>query len=192
MQFVRKAAETVPEAANPRALGEAYGAIGQAYSAKGDSASARYYFVRSIAAFDEAKNRREVAAVHSQYGRALAQAGEIEQAFGELRLALDAAIAQQDATGVAEGQRAMAQLLLQVNRLDDARVAADESLQQAETLQDNVQRAESLLTLALVLEQLKQAKAAENRFEEAIHLVNLSGGAAATLASAYEAIRLSR
>jgi len=188
LKYVRLAAETVPQASDPRTLAEAYSAIGQTYSARGDTASARYYLIRSIAAFDEAKNRREVAAVHGQYGRALAQAGEIDHAFAELRLALDAATAQQDATGVAEGQRAMAQLFLQVDRLDEARAAAEESLKQAEVLKDNVQRAQALVTLALVLERQQQIRPAESRFEEAIESLRSSGvGASAVLASTYEA-----
>ncbi len=188
LHYLREAAQTVPEAANPRTLGEAYAVIGQSYSARGDITSARYYLVRSIAAFEEATNRREVAAVHSQFGRALAQSGDIDQAFAELRLALDAATAQQDAVGVAEGQRALAQLYLQVNRLDEARKAAEESVQQAEGLNDTIEHAKSLVTLALVLEALKQVKKADERFNEAIQLLNSAGPAAASaLAAAYEA-----
>ncbi len=185
LRYFEQAAEAAKQAVNPRALGEAYSALSQTYSAKGDTVSARYYLVRSIASFDEARQRREVAAVHAQYGRALAQDNQVERALSELETARDTALAQQDAQGLAEGQRALALLYLRENRLEEASLAAQEALQQAETMHDPVQRAESLLTLAQVQERNKQSSEADRSFGEAIQLLTDSN-AIESLAAAYE------
>lgn len=171
VRYLQQAADVSRDAANPRALAQAFAAMGQGFAAKGDVASARYYAIRSIAAYEEARGRRQIAAVHSQYGRALAQAGDLSAALRELETARNIAVAQQDAAGIAEGQRALAGLYLRENRLDEAEQAAQESSAQAEITRDPVQRAETLVTLAQVQERRGDAAGAERMFAEAIELL---------------------
>src|SRR5262249_39519130 len=184
--YLRQAAEAAKDVVDPRTLGQAYGALGQSYSNKGDVTSARYYMIRSIAAYDEANNRRQVANVHALYGRALAHAGQLEQALAELNAAREIATAQQDAQGMAEGQRTLAMLYLREGRIQEAAHAAQDSLEQAEAMGDSVQRAESLLTLAQVQEQRKQYTEAEHSFDDAIQLLS-EANVPARLGAAYEA-----
>jgi len=184
--YLRQAATAAKDAVDPRALGHAYALMGQSYSSKGDLASARYYMVRSVAAYDEANNRRQIANVHALYGRALAQAGQLEQALAELNTAREIATAQQDALGMAEGQRTLAMLYLREGQIEEAARAAQESLDQAEAMGDSVQRAESLLILAQVQEQRKQYAEAERSFETAIELLS-EANVPARLGAAFEA-----
>lgn len=171
VRYLEQAADASRDAVNPRTMAQAYAAMSQSYAAKGDVVSARYYAIRSVAAYDEARGRRQIAAVHAQYGRALAQAGDLSAALRELETARDIAVAQQDAAGIAEGQRALATLYLRENRLAEAEQAAQESSAQAEMTRDPVQRAETLVTLAQVQEHKGDVEGAERMFSEAIDLL---------------------
>ncbi len=171
VRYLQQATEAAQDAVNPRSMALAYAGMSQSAAARGDVASARYYATRSVAAYDEASARRQIAAVHSQYGRALAQSGDVEAALRELETARDIAVAQQDAAGIAEGQRAVAALYLRENRLDEAEQAAQESSEQADVTQDPVQRAETLVTLAQVRERRGDTTNAERMFAEAIELL---------------------
>jgi|SRR5579884_707309 len=171
VHYLQRAAEAARTAVSPRALAEAYGALSHSYATKGETSLARYYAIRSIAAYDEARTRRQIAIVHAQYGRALAQVGRMDDAYSELELAREIAVAQQDPQGIAEARRAQALLFLRENRVDDAARAAEESAAQAETMQDPTQRAESLLTLAQVSEHRQDFAGAERDYDEAISLL---------------------
>lgn len=171
VDYLRKAAELTADVVDPSRMGAVYWALSLAYSGKGDHPMAKLYAVRSIAAYEQAGNRRLVAQVYNRLGRAFAQAGQINDAMVQLRTAYELASAQQDTRGIAEAQRSLAAVYLQEGQLDAATSAAEEALERAEVSGDRIQRAESLLVVANVLERKEQHDAAERNFNQAIELL---------------------
>lgn len=171
VQYLRRAAELTADVVNPERMGAVYWALSLAYSGKNDHSLAKLYAVRSIAAYEQAGNRRLVAQVYNRLGRAFAQAGQVGDALVQLRTAYELASAQQDTRGIAEAQRSLATVYLQEGRLDEATQAAEEALERAEAIGDALQRADSLLVVAGVLERKGQAEAAERNYTRAIELL---------------------
>jgi tetratricopeptide (TPR) repeat protein len=172
VDYLRKAADLTVDVVDPLRMGAIYWTLSLAYSSKGDLPQAKLYAVRSIAAYEQAGNRRLVAQVYNRLGRAFAQAGQINDAMVQLRTAYELASVQQDMRGIAEAQRSLAAVYLQEGRLDEATSAAEEALERAEATGDQLQRAISLLVVANVLERKEQYEAADGNFKQAIALLN--------------------
>lgn len=172
VQYLRRAADLTADVVNPERMGAVYWALSLAYTGKNDHSQAKLYAVRSIAAYEQAGNRRLVAQVYNRFGRAFAQAGQIGDALVQLRTAYELASAQQDTRGIAEAQRSLATVYLQEGRLDEATQAAEEALERAEATGDVLQRADSLLVVASVLERKDQTEAAESNYNRAIELLS--------------------
>ncbi|MGO8947392.1 MAG: tetratricopeptide repeat protein [Ktedonobacterales bacterium] len=166
-----QAAEVAEEVIQPETLGSLYWNISQALGSRGDHAGARSYALRSVAAFDEAENRRSVAAVYNRLGTAFARTGQVEQALSQLSRAYLIASGQQDLRGIAEAERNLALVYLDEERLDEANQAANEARLAAERLGDMTLQASSILVLARIQEALKQTGQAAASFERAIDLL---------------------
>ncbi len=185
--YLFQAAEVAEEVIQPEMLGSVYWSTSQALTSKGDHAGAKSYAVRSVAAFDEAANRRSVAAVYNRLGTAFARAGQVEDALLQLNRAYVVASGQQDLQGIAEAKRNLALVNLEETRTSEADQAAHESLVAAEKLGDVGLEASSILVLARVQEAHKQPREAVESFERAIELLQTqqSTGAGEQLRDAY-------
>ena len=171
IDFLSQAADVAQEVIAPDLLGTAYWNISQTLSAKGDHVGAKSYALRSVAAYDEAQNRRAVAAVHTRLGTAYARSGQSEEAIAQLNQAYAVASGQQDLLGIAEAQRNLALIYLEEKRPSEAERSARESLAVAEQLGDATLQAQALLVLARVEETRKQASEAAATYERAIDLL---------------------
>src|SRR6185437_7240313 len=117
----------------------------------------------------EADNRQLAARVYTRLGRAHAQSGRTDEALSYLDSAFEMAGQQRNQTVLAEAKRGQASVYLSQGEVKKAAAAAAQALDMAEAL-DDLQRAESLLVHASVLEAQKQADAARQAFEQAIAL----------------------
>ncbi len=163
-----EAAAAADEALSPKRLGARYWALAQQYRAQGDGRRARLYATRSLAAFEDAANRRLARAAQTRLGRAYAQSGRYEEAIAQLESARERAEAQQDVAGLAEAQASLAGICLRQDRAEEAARAAQHAIELATSVNDPVQQAESQLVLAQVLEARGDHGGAERNFEEAI------------------------
>ena len=170
-----QAVDVAEEVMWPEALGEVYWSISQALDATGNHPEARSYSVRSIAAYDEATNRRAILAVYNRMGAAFARSGRLGDALTRLKRAEAIASAQQDLQGIAETKRNLALVYLEEKHITEAHQAADEAVAVAKRLEDAVEQASSLLALARVQETHKQAGEATQSYEQAIQLLQREG-----------------
>ncbi len=171
IEYLRQAVQLAPDVVNPERLGSIYWVMSLAYSSSGNTTQAKMYAIRALATYEEAGNRRLTAQVYNRLGRAYAQSGQLDSALSQLSTAYDIASTQRDARGIAEARRSLAMVYLQENRIDEASAAAHEALASTEQLDDVLQRAESLLVIAHVLEQQQQFEVAESNFSQAIELL---------------------
>jgi tetratricopeptide (TPR) repeat protein len=187
LAFLLEAAEMAEEVIRPDIRAAHYWSISQVLASRGDHAAAQRYARRSVAAYEDAGNRRAVASIYTQLGDALARRGQSSEALAQLSRAQSMAAEQHDVRSIAEAQRQMALVYLEQNRVKAASEAAQEALSGAERLGDASLRAKCLLVLARVLGAQKQTEKSVASFEQAIAV--LSGekgpGAALQLRDAY-------
>jgi tetratricopeptide (TPR) repeat protein len=124
--------------------------------------------MHSIAAFEDADNRRLARQTIVRLGRAYAQTGDISQATTLLENARERAEIAQDPGALSEALGALAGIYLKEKRLQDARKAADRAIEYAKVVADPVQEAEAELVLAQVLEAKNDEGGAMRNFEAAI------------------------
>jgi tetratricopeptide (TPR) repeat protein len=184
LAYLREAAALADEALDPEQLGLRYSQLATAARTQSDYRSARAFSARSLAAYEDASNRRVMAQAHTRLGRALAQSGDPDAALTELELASQRAEQQNDSRGLAEAQSNLASLYLRQQRTDDAAKAAEHAMTLAESLDDPAQLAEAQLVMAQVLEARKDVANAEHTFEQAIEGLK-QANALAQLSDAY-------
>jgi len=163
-----EAAAAADEALSPERLGARYWALAAHYRGQGDGRRARLYAARSLAAYEDAAERRLARRVLTRLGRAYAAAGRHEEAIAQLEVARERAEAQRDVAGLAEAQASLAGIYLRQNRAEEAATAARQAIELAAQVDDPAQQAESQLVLARVLEARGDHAGAERDFEEAI------------------------
>jgi tetratricopeptide (TPR) repeat protein len=183
--YLQEAAAVAADVAEPERLGSAYWALSEAHRARNDHAQARYYAVRSIAAFEEGRTRTLVTSAFSRLGRALALNNQESDALQRLNTAHEFAAAQHDISGMAEVERNLASVYLQQHLLDDALSTSKSALAHAETTSDKALQADALLVLARVHETRDEAADANASYERAIALLTETG-ATERLRTAYE------
>lgn len=175
--YLRRAADLAKEVMAPEHQGALYWSLSQAASTRNDGAQARYYAIRSQAAYEEAVNRRVTAQVYNQLGRAFALSGQIEEARTQLRAAYEIASAQQDERGIAQAQQSLALVHLKEGRLDEADAAAQEAYARTQQVNDPLLHADTLLVVAQVEEQQTRMAQAERHMGEAVSLLHDQGDA---------------
>lgn len=185
VSYLQDAASVASDIADPVRLGTTFWAISQAYRARNDASQARYYAIRSLAAFQEGKARSLVTQAYSRLGRALALNSQESEAFESLRVARELATAQHDLRGMAEVDRSLAAVYLQENRPDDALTAAQSALAHAESIGDVEMRADGFLMLARIYTVQDRVAEASSSYEQAIDLLQETS-ASEKLQSAYE------
>ncbi len=169
VQYLDQAAQLSQEVLDPQQLAAAYWTLSATFSSQNDSRRAKFYAVRSLAAHEDAGNRHLTARVFSRLGRAHAQSGQANEALAYLDTAYAMAEQQHDSQALAEAKRGLATVYLNQGDVKKAAGAAQEALDMAIAL-DDLQRAESLLVQASVLEAQKNANGARKAFEQAIAL----------------------
>jgi tetratricopeptide (TPR) repeat protein len=169
VQYLDQAAQLSQEVLDPQQLAAAYWTLSATFSSQNDSRRAKLYAVRSLAAYEDAGNRHLTARVFSRLGRAHAQSGQANEALAYLDTAYAMAEQQHDSQALAEAKRGLATVYLNQGDVKKAAGAAQEALDMAIAL-DDLQRAESLLVQASVLEAQKNANGARKAFEQAIAL----------------------
>jgi tetratricopeptide (TPR) repeat protein len=184
LNYLREATALADEALDPEKLGLRYSQLATAARTQGDYRSARAFAARSLAAYEDAANRRVMAQAHTRLGRAFAQSGDLGAALTELELASQRAEQQNDAHGLAEAESNLASLYLRQQRTDDAVRAAEQATTLAESLDDSTLLAEAQLVMAQVLEAKKEYGNAERAFEQAIEGLK-EASALAQLSDAY-------
>jgi tetratricopeptide (TPR) repeat protein len=165
---LREATALADEALDPERLGLLYSQLATAARAQGDYRSARVFATRSLAAYEDAGNRRVMAQAHTRLGRAYAHADDLDAARAELELASQRAEQQHDSRGLAEAQSNLASLYLRQQRVEDAVRVAEQAIALAESLDDAMALAETQVVQAQVLEAKKDYALAERTFEQAI------------------------
>jgi len=163
-----EAATLANELLTPERLGALYFSLSGAYRQQGDQRRARLYATRSLAAYEDATNRRLARQVLTRLGRAYASAGRVDEALPYLESARERAETQQDARAMAEAQSSLAALYLKQNRSDAAAQAAQQAVEFANSVNDPVLQAEAQLVLAQVLEVRNDEAGAGQNFEQAI------------------------
>jgi tetratricopeptide (TPR) repeat protein len=184
LMYLREATALADEALDPEKLALQYSQLATAARVQGDYRSARAYSARSLAAYEDAANRRVMGQTHTRLGRVFAQSGEVDAALTELELARQRAEQQNDTRGLAEAQSNLASLYLGQQRMDDAVQAAEQATRLAESLDDATLLAEAQLVTAQVLEAKKDFGNAEHLFEQAIEGLK-QANALAQLSDAY-------
>ncbi len=169
VHYLGQAAELSQDVLDPERLAAAYSAIGATYASQNDTRRARLYSIRSLAAYEAADNRQLTARVYTRLGRAHAQSGQADEALTYLGTAYEMADQQHDAQALAEAKRGQASVYLSQGDVKKAAAAAAEALEMAQAL-DDLQRAESLLVQARVLEAQNKKDAARESYEQAIAL----------------------
>jgi tetratricopeptide (TPR) repeat protein len=171
LAFLLEAAEMAEEVMRPEMRAAHYWSISQALASRGDHAAARRFARRSVAAYEDAANRREVASIHTQLGDLLARRGQVGEALAQLNRAQAMAAEQHDVRSIVEAQRLLAMVYLGQKRVKAASEAAQEALSGAELLGDASLQSTCLLVLAQVQGAQKQAEKAVASFEQAIALL---------------------
>ena len=90
LTYLREATALADEALDPEKLGLRYSQLATAARTQGDYRSARTFSARSLAAYEDAENRRVMAQSHTRLGRVLAQSGDLSAALTALELARSA------------------------------------------------------------------------------------------------------
>jgi tetratricopeptide (TPR) repeat protein len=168
---LREAVDQSATLNNPETLGNALFALSSSYSSQGDSRRAKLYAQRALMAYEQADNRRLTARAYARLGRAAAQANQIDESLDLLSQALAMTEREQDARGQAEVQRSLAAVFVSQKRNNEAKAAAQKALELAQSVNDDILLAESLLAMAQVQDGLGQAKQAEATYEQAIALL---------------------
>ncbi len=163
-----EAAATANDVLIPERIGALYAQLADQYRVAGDGRRARLYATHSLAAYEDAANRRLARQVLTRLGRAYAQTGQVREATALLENARERAELQQDPRALAETLSALAGIYLKEQRTDDAARAAQQAIEFAESVKDAVLQAEAQLVLAQVLEAKNDEGGAERNFEEAI------------------------
>jgi len=184
LTYLREATTLADEALDPEQLGLRYSQLAAAARSQSNYRSVRTFSARSLAAYEDAANRRVMAQTHTRLGRVLAHTGDHGAALTELELASQRAEQQHDAHGLAEAQRNLASLYLAQQRTDDAARTAEQALTLAEALNDSTLLSEVQLAMAQVLEAKKDYGNAERTFEQAIEGLK-QANALAQLSDAY-------
>jgi tetratricopeptide (TPR) repeat protein len=166
-----EAAELAAEVVQPEALGTAYWNTSRNLKRHGDNAGAQSYARLSLAAYDEAENRRSIAEVYNRLGTSFARTHQVSKAVSELTNLYAFAEGWHDLQGIAEAQQNLALVFLEEKRNAEASQAANEAVAAAERLGDVTLQASSLVVLALVQEAHKTIKEATRSFERAIELL---------------------
>lgn len=182
-----QAADVAKEVTQSATLGSNYSSISQTLASRGDHAGARSYAVRSLGAYEEAKNHRAATLVYTELGTALARSGQMDHALTQLNRAYDSAMGQQDEHGIAEAARNLALVHLEQKHTGKAQEAAEKALSAAQGSGDTTLQAMCLLVLAQVQDAQKRTSKADESFELAIELLQAAEtpAAAAQLRSAY-------
>jgi tetratricopeptide (TPR) repeat protein len=163
-----EAAATANEVLIPERLGALYADLAEQYRSAGDARRARLYSTHSLAAYEDASNRRLARQTLARLGRAYAQAGQLTEATTLLEHARERAEIQQDPRALAETLSALAGIYLREQRADEATRAAEQASEYAVTVKDPVLQAEAQLVLAQIAEARNDDQAAERSFEAAI------------------------
>jgi len=163
-----EAAATANDVLIPERIGALYAQLAEQYRVAGDGRRARLYATHSLAAYEDAANRRLARQVLTRLGRAYAQSGQVREATTLLESARERAELQQDPRALAETLSALAGIYLKEQRTDDAARAAQQAIEFAESIGDAVLQAEAQLVLGQVLEAKNDEGGAERNFEEAI------------------------
>jgi tetratricopeptide (TPR) repeat protein len=171
LAFLLEAAEMAEVVIRPEMLAAHYWSISQALAARGDHAAARRYAGRSVAAYEDAGNRRAVASIYTQLGDALARRGQAGEALTQLNRAQAMAAEQHDVRSIVEAQRLLATVYLGQKRVKEASEAAQKALTGAELLGDASLQSTCLLVLAQVQGAQKHSEKAVASFEQAIALL---------------------
>ena len=173
--YLREAVELTDDLNNPERLGDSLWVLSVAYTAQGDSRRAKLYALRALATYDQAENHRLTARAYTRLGRASAQANQIDEALNFLNQAQTMTEREQDTRGQAEVQRSLAAVFVSQKRMAEAKAAAQKSLDLAQSVNDDILLAESLLAMAQVQDAQGQQKQAEASFEQAIALLEKTG-----------------
>lgn len=152
----------------PERLGALYARLAEQYQQQNDNRRARLYATHSLAAYEDADNRRLARQAIVRLGRAYAATGDIPRASALLENARERAEIAQDPGALAEALSALAGIYLKEKRLDEAHRAAERAIEFAKTVADPVQQAEAELVLAQVLEAKNDEGGATRNFEAAI------------------------
>lgn len=163
-----EAAAAANEVLIPERLGALYADLAEQYRTAGDARRARLYGTHSLAAYEDAANRRLARQTLARLGRAYAQSGQLSQATTLLENARERAELQQDPRALAETLSALAGIYLREQRTEDATRAAEQASEYSSAVKDPVLQAESQLVLAQVAEARNDDQQAERYFEEAI------------------------
>jgi tetratricopeptide (TPR) repeat protein len=163
-----EASATANDVLLPERLGALYAQLSEQYRAAGDGRRTRLYATQSLAAYEDAANRRLARHALTRLGRAYAQSGRLKEATKLLETARERAELQQDPRALAETLAALAGIYLKEKRVDDAAAAAQQAIKHAESVKDPVQQAEGQLVLAQIMEARNDETGAERNFEEAI------------------------
>ena len=156
---------------NPERLGDSLWVLSVAYTAQGDARRAKLYAQRALATYDQAENHRLTARAYTRLGRASAQANQIDEALTFLNQAQTMTEREQDTRGQAEVQRGLAAVFVSQKRMAEAKAsAAPKALELAQSVNDDIELAESLLAMAQVQDAQGQPKPAEASFEQAVTL----------------------
>lgn len=181
-QAVRKA----DDVNHPERLGDMLWQLSVAYQSKGDVQRAKLYALRSLAAYEQAKNEALTAQAYTRLGRATAQASQFEDALAYLQTAQALSARQGDARGLAEARRSLAAVYISQGQLNEAASAAQEALGLADNVGDDILRAEARLTMATLQQAQGDADQAKSSYEMAISMLE-SADAPQHLADAYAA-----
>jgi tetratricopeptide (TPR) repeat protein len=163
-----EAAATANDVLIPEHIGALYAQLAEQYRLSGDGRRARLYATHSLAAYEDAANRRLARQVLTRLGRAYAQSGQVREATTLLENARERAELQQDPRALAETLSSLAGIYLKEERTDDAARTAQRAIEFADSIKDAVLQAEAQLVLAQVLEATDDEKGAERNFEEAV------------------------
>ncbi len=162
-----EAATIANEVFIPERLAKIYWEVAEQCRASGDHRRARLYAAHSLAAYEEADNRRLARQALTRLGRTYAQTGQLSDAKALLESARERAELQQDSRALVEALTALAGIYLGERRTEDAGQAAEQAMELATSMQDAAQQADAHLMLARVLEARGDQSAAQH-FEQAI------------------------
>jgi len=165
--ILSEAATIANEVFVPERLAKLYWEVAEQCRASGDHRRARLYAGHSLAAYEEAGNRRLASQALTRLGRTYAQSGQLSDAKALLETAREGAELHQDSRALVEALTALAGIYLGERRTDDAGQAADQAMELAASTQDAAQQADAHLMLAHVLEARGDQSAAQH-FEQAI------------------------
>lgn len=168
--YLDQAVTLADDVDNPARLGDTLWTLSVAYQGQGDTTRAKKYAVRSLAAYERASNEAMAARSYTRLGRATAQT-DPEKALGFLLTAQEMAERQGDASGLAEARRSLATVYISQGKLKDADAAIQDAMKLAESTNDLILRAESLLTLATLQQAQKHPKEAQQSYEASIALL---------------------